>query len=314
MKKGLSLSLGAAVSAVLLWLAVRQADISSVGSLLGGLKTKHVLLVMATVMAELTLRGIKWAMLLNGGKPVRIWDTLRLAAVGLGLNNILPLRAGEIARTGMAAALFKIDILTVASTIFIEKILDIAALTTLGLLAAAASGSLPTRQQLPGGPGLWAGVAVVIILAAAIPLRGGKSAWLKNFRARIAQGFQAIRSPYSVMMLFALALTQWGLNSLNYFWLGNAFSTGNEITIARSVLLSAAGAASSSVPGIPGYFGSFEVAVSAPLRLWGIGADSALTYAATAHLLPYLVTTAAGLLSIWLMGYSFAQIREKRYE
>lgn len=312
MKKGLSLSVGAAVSAVLLWLAVRQADISSVGSLLGGLKTKHVLLVMATVMAELTLRGIKWAMLLNGGKPVRIWDTLRLAAVGLGLNNILPLRAGEIARTGMAAALFRVNILTVASTIFIEKILDAAALTALGVLAAAAAGTLPTRQQIPGSPAVWAAGVVVFVLLVAVSLRGGESAWLKNFRTRVAQGFKAIRSPYSALMLFMLALAQWGLNSLNYFWLGNAFS--NEITLARSALLSAAGAASSSVPGIPGYFGSFELAVSATLRLWGMGADSAFAYAATAHLLPYLVTTAAGLISLWLMGYSFAQIREKQYE
>jgi uncharacterized membrane protein YbhN (UPF0104 family) len=74
------------------------------------------------------------------------------------------------------------------------------------------------------------------------------------------------------------------------------------------VLLSFTGAAASSAPGMPGYFGSFELAVSAVLRAWGVPRETALAYAAASHLLPYLLITAAGLFFIYGLGRSLGQV------
>lgn len=302
MKKILWVLSGAALSIILLWLAFRQADLPAVRALLTGIGPRHLMLVGATVSAELVLRGVKWAILLSGGKPARVRDATRIAAAGLGLNNLIPLRFGEAARVSMAAGLFKINLLTVTATILVEKLLDAAALAALGIWAGGTAGWFSTAKSPWQG-----GAALPILLLAAIVflIMRKNSASMRNFYDRVSEGVKAIRTPVTAAALASLALGQWGLNALNYYWLADAFNAHGQIGIARSILLSAAGAASSSVPGVPGYFGSFELAVSATLRLWGLATDTALAYAAAAHLLPYLFTTAAGLIAIWLMGYSF---------
>jgi uncharacterized membrane protein YbhN (UPF0104 family) len=82
----------------------------------------------------------------------------------------------------------------------------------------------------------------------------------------------------------------------------------NSVNVTKSVLLSFTGAAASSAPGMPGYFGSFELGISAVLTTWGINRETALAYAATTHILSYLVVTAAGVCFAYQMGHALGKI------
>ncbi|HNW45647.1 MAG TPA: lysylphosphatidylglycerol synthase transmembrane domain-containing protein [Elusimicrobiales bacterium] len=308
MKKTLSLTLGAAVSAALLWLAFRKADVAAVCALMGGLQAKYLLPVGVTVLGELAIRGLKWALLLGRMDPACVWTATRLTASGLALNNILPFRFGEIARISLSAAHFHINIVSLVAAVCAEKILDAAALAALCLCAVCATGALPAGFAARFTP---ENIRITVLIAAAIVtalIFGRRFSVLRHFRASFISGLQAFRSPATGAALFAMAVFQWFFNALNYYWLSPAFGAASAVDIPRSILLSATGAAASSVPGVPGYFGSFELAVSSVLRNWRIAADPALSYAAAAHLLPYLMITIAGLLLLWRTDYPLKQL------
>lgn len=307
MKKLISISAGLALSAALLWLAFRKADLRAVAAALGGVSAGPLALVLLTVCGELAVRGLKWSLLLAPARKVRAWDAARLETAALALNNILPLRLGELARGAYGAEFFGIDFLTVLATILAEKVLDMAALFTLSAGAAGAGG---LAARLPGGWVLWAlGLAV----AAPLALAGGRALAGRYPRLRsaldsLALGMKALKSPSTAAAVFLLAALQWFLNALNYYWLARAFGLEAAATVSRSVLLSFTGAAASSAPGMPGYFGAFELAVSAVLGSWGVGREAALAFAAASHLLPYLIITSAGIFFIYHMGTSLTGI------
>jgi len=313
MKRKLSIATGLAVSAAFLWLACRHVDFHALAAILAGIEPAPLLLVVVGVCAELLIRGIKWRLLLAPSGPVRAWDTTRIEAAGLALNNVLPLRLGEVARAAFAANYFKLPIATILSTILAEKALDFAALLLLAAVAAAASGiALPIAGR---GPVI---LAVAIALCALALLVDGAAASGRLTRHPGVQrtlnslklGLTAFTSPVTAVCVCSLALLQWFINSLNYYWIALAFGL-NSITVTKSVLLSFTGAAASSAPGMPGYFGSFELGISAVLTAWGINREAALAYAATAHILSYLIITAAGLFFIYQMGQSLGKIWEE---
>ena len=313
MKRKLSIATGLAISAVFLWLACRHVDFDALALILADIKAAPLLLVVFGVCAELLIRGIKWRILLAPSAPVRAWDTTRIEAAGLALNNVLPLRLGEIARAAFAANYFKLPVAAILSTILAEKALDFAALLTLAAVAAAASGiALPTTGRGP----LLLIAAIVLTALAFIFARGAASGrlarhpGLQRTFSSLKLGLAAFTSPVAAASICSLALLQWFINSLNYYWIALAFGM-SSVTVTKSVLLSFTGAAASSAPGMPGYFGSFELGVSAVLTAWGINKEAALAYAATAHILSYLVVTAAGLFFIYQMGHSLGKIWEE---
>ncbi len=307
MKKFISIAATAALSAALLWFAFRKADLRAVAAVLAGVRPGPAALVLLTVSAELAIRGLKWALLLKPARRVRVWDAARLETAALALNNLLPLRLGELARGAYGAEFFGINFLTVAATILAEKVLDMAALLT---LFAGAAGAAGLAARLPGGWQAWtlglaAAAALAVPAARALTRRSPR---LERAARNLGLGLKALRSPGTAAAVFLLAALQWTMNALNYYWLAHAFGLGPAATIGRSVLLSFTGAAASSAPGMPGYFGAFELAVSSVLGGWGIGRDAALAFAAASHLLPYLIITAAGVFFLYGLGTSLTGI------
>ena len=314
MHKKLSITAGLAVSALLLWLACRRVDFNALAVILTGIKSAPLIFIFFTVLSELAIRGLKWSLLLSPAGTARAWDTLRLETAGLALNNVLPLRLGDLARAAFGADFFNINIVTVLSTILAEKALD---LTALLLLAAAAARIAGLAVGTAGAGLLW--ILLTLFTAAGAALFYGrrtghssafirKESGLKKFVDSLALGFRAFKSPAAAAGIFALALAQWFMNALNYYWLARAFNIENSVPLTKSVLLSFTGAAASSAPGMPGYFGSFELALSAVLSAWGVNKDAAFAYAAVAHLLSYLIITALGLFFVYQMGQSLGAV------
>lgn len=308
MKHKISIIAGLLISAALLWAAARQVDLRQLAEIFARANVLLLLPIVLTVSAELVLRAIKWRLLLAPAAKVRAWDTLRLETAALALNNILPLRLGELARGAYGADLFSLPIATVFSTILAEKALDLAALLALAG-AAAAAGAVPGLGGMRSLPAF----AAVLLLAAAAGF-AIKSGRLKNWPrlrqawAQLGLGLQALGRPGSAAALLALAVLQWFFNSLGYYFTARALGLGEAVGLARGAAMAVTGAAASSVPGMPGYFGSVEFAVTTLMKAWGIPAGLSFACAAGAHMAAYLTITAAGLFFIYGMGRSLGQV------
>ncbi len=319
MKAKISIIAGFAVSALLLWLALRNVEFGNLAASYAAVDASYLPLAVLVVGLELFFRGCRWRLLLLPSNPsVRVMDAFKLEAAGLALNNILPLRLGELARATFAARLFKIPLLTVLATILVERLLDVVVLLLM-FIAAARLGGL-TGGFLDYGGALWtlgagvtAGIAALVFADELV-----SHAWfagffrrfprVRNLFERVAMGIKGFHSFRSGALILLFAALQWFLDAVLFVLLARAFGLGGVIDIFKGVALVFAGAAAASVPGMPGYFGNYELVLMKVLASWGIPEATGFAYVSFAHVMGYLVMTVMGVFFIYQMGQSVGRV------
>ncbi len=317
MKRVLSIFAGTGVGAALMYLAFRNVDLSRLPGIISGMDHGVILPVFIVTMLELYFRSLRWKLLLAPAKPVSLRDAFRLEAAALALSNILPLRLGEVVRGTYGAALFGIPITTVFSTMLVERAMDATVLALLFLLAAALGGA---PGGLTGGSWLW---LLPVLLAAGLAVlafshrpgdekkKGGFAARFPRLASglrRVSAGGAALRSPGTAAAIIGLAVLQWLMDALNLYLIAGAFGIGRAVTAARSAALLFTGAVAVSIPGVPGYFGNFEFAISKAAESWGVSHETAFAYAAFGHVLSYVIFTGIGLIAVYSMGLSLGRV------
>lgn len=319
MKAKLSILAGFLISGVLLYFAVRNVDFATLAGIYSRVNPWYLLPVAFIVWLEVLFRGARWRLLLAPSNPsVSVMDAFKLEAAGLALNNVLPMRLGELARATFAARLFKIPLITVLATILVERLLDVIILFLMFALAAyfggITGGFMEYRNflwALVGG--LVAGIAALIFADELV-----SHAWFAGFFARfprvrllferVAMGVKGFHSFKSGAQIFLFAVLQWFMDAVNFYLLALAFGLGGVIDIFKSVALVFAGAAAASVPGMPGYFGNYELVINKVLVSWGIAEETGFAYVSYAHVAGYLIMTLLGVFFINQMGQSLGKV------
>ena len=317
MKGRLSIAAGLVVGLLLIWLAFRGVDVSRLPRIVARADLAVVFPVFLVTMLELFFRSLRWKLLLAPSKPVKLRDAVRLESAALALSNILPLRLGEAARGTYGAALFELPMSTVFSSMLVERAMDAAVLTLLFLLAVPLAGP---AAGLGVSGWLWAlpaGLAAALAALAFAEKASGTSLFrvirtrfprLSGALRHLPQGAAALRKPGSAAAVTILAVLQWLMDALNLYLIAGAFGIAGTIGAVRSVELLFTSAVAVSIPGVPGYFGNLEFAVSKVAAVWGVPADTAFAYAAFSHLLNYLIFTGVGLIFVYGMGQSLGRV------
>src|SRR2546430_6430920 len=146
------------------------------GALVGHLRRASPWLMLATItFATLTfpLRAIRWQLILRGtsGTRLPLGPLWHATAIGFMANNLLPVRAGEVARAYAARQAVSVRFTTALASIAVERVFDglmLVALFTLALVAP----SFP-RQAMIGGVRLSGLATAGAALFAGVPV-----AWL----------------------------------------------------------------------------------------------------------------------------------------
>lgn len=319
MKAKLSIVAGFLVSGLLLYLALRNIDFSNLAAIYSRVDPVYLLPFAAVAALELLVRGARWRLLMLPSNPgIRLMDAFKIETAGLALNNILPMRLGELARATFAARLFKIPLLTVLATILVERLVDIIVLFLMFVGAARLGGISGGFLDYNGllwalFAGVAAGIAALIFADELV-----SHAWFSGFFARfprlrslferVAMGVKGFHSFKSGAQILLLAALQWLLDAVNFVLLGFAFGLSGVIDIYKGVALIFAGAAAASVPGMPGYFGNFELVLTKVLVSWNIAEDTAFAYASYSHVAGYLLVTLLGVFFIYQMGQSLGKV------
>lgn len=318
MKTKLSIFLGLAVSAALLYFAFRNVDFAKLRAIYGTVNNAYALPVAAIIFVELLLRGLRWKMLLDPAAPVRAWDAMRLETAGLALNNLLPMRLGEIMRGTTAAGFFRIPVMTVFATILVERAMDTFVIAALFALAAALGGTGGVLEGYGGYfwlllGGLVAAIAALVFIDEIMShhfLSGFFERFprVKKLLANLALGVRAFHSPKTAAVIIALAFVQWSLDILNLYIMAFAFGIHDVMNFYKCAVVLFSTAVAASIPGMPGYFGNFEFAVAKVTGMWGVPGDVGFAYATYIHILTYLVVTILGLVFIYQMGQSLGRV------
>src|SRR5258707_13436953 len=147
MKRWQSLLLGVTVSAVTLIIALRGNDLSQLGNELERGRYFYVVPSLALMWVVLVIKGIRWRLLLD--RKLEPGHSFHILNVGNFLNQVLPMRLGEIARGFLTTRLQPpISIFTSLSSIVVERLIDLLAVVA---LVAVAINIVPIPKELEAG-------------------------------------------------------------------------------------------------------------------------------------------------------------------
>ncbi len=316
-KRSLSVALAVLIGGVLLYLSLRDIDWAEVLRMLSRTRTRWLAPLLFLPALDIVVRALRWKLLLV---PVTAasWRALfGLEAVGLGLNNILFLRIGELARAYLAGKRLGVPGLSVLSTILVERLCDAAALFTLFSAVSFAISEVISPQLR------WAalaGVAALLIILLGVTsverLLERWEPWVRfeashprihRLLMELVLGTGALRSPGRACAIASLSLLLWVCDAAIFWAAGRALGL-EGLTYLKSVAVMTTAAAASALPALPGAFGNFEAGVKAILVHFGYAPEAAIGYATLAHLSMYVVVTSMGLFFLNRFGHGLRSL------
>lgn len=277
------------------------------------------------------LRLVRWRLMLRGAddRPFGWAPLWHAVAIGFMANNLLPARAGEVARAWVARRETDARFTTALSSIAVERIFD--GLVMLALMALAiAAPSFPARTML-GDVSLahvaaWSAVvfAGALVVAFFVVLR--PEPWLRAFEravnallpARFAAkldgvaeglvaGLGVLKRPGRFLGVVWWSLVLWLVNALSFAVCFRAF--GLPVPAAGALLIQGIIGFGVALPAAPGFFGVFEWAAQYTLKIYGIGASLGLAYAFAYHLSGFVPITLLGLYSLTRIHLRLGDLR-----
>jgi uncharacterized membrane protein YbhN (UPF0104 family) len=319
-KRTAAMVLGLAGTAFFLWLALKGVNLGQLRIALRGASWGWLIPMAAIVYLDLFVRAVRWRVLLSRARPgASTWELARLEAIGLGVNNVLFLRLGELARGVLAAKRLRMSVFAALSSVVVERALDVAALLTIFIIASGrAAGYAPEGVRLAAELLLGGAIAALAVLALAEKevAAGGRierllRRWPKvhSLVEQLALGATVLRDPLTALNAAGLSLALWTVDA-GLYWAGaRALGLGAFMDYPRAVLTLSWAGAMSAIPAAPGAIGTFETFVGAIVHQFGASPEQALAYALVCHAVMYLFVTITGLILLYRLGLSLTDLR-----
>jgi uncharacterized membrane protein YbhN (UPF0104 family) len=266
---------------LLVWWASRQHLVLPTGGD-ARLRLAGALAVLALAMA---LRCERWHRLLTvwGGRWGRA-DAYGTTLVGYMGNNVLPARAGDILKTGLAAARARIPLSQAITATLAERALDVVALLTL----FAATGAVAVRHA-PAAvrPALYVLAGVAVVGAAALAF-ASRSPRMEGVR-RALRPARALAGPPGLVLL-AFSLVIWVLESTVYLLVAHA--VGITLGLPGAAYVVGLTNLVTVIPAGPGYLGTFDAGVL--IGLTAVGASARVAYVLVLRVVLFVPVTVVG--------------------
>ncbi|HLB10006.1 MAG TPA: lysylphosphatidylglycerol synthase transmembrane domain-containing protein [Gemmatimonadaceae bacterium] len=281
------------------------------------------------------LRAPRWRTILSPvaeGLPfVILW---RAIAIGMMGNNVLPARAGELARAfALSRETKRVPFSAAFASLAVDRIFD-ATCVLLLMAVATLDPSLPRGQTFAGYS-----IAKVIGSGATLALLAISGLYLIVFftehaidvwewiarsiaprfeeRGRrtliaFASGLAVLRDPVKFVSTMGWAIAMWLMNALA-FWLGFK-AVGIEASFSAALMLQGLIAIGVAVPALPGFFGVFEKFAQLGLGIYGIDRTLATSWAISYHILTFLPITIIGIYYFVTLGLKLSDMNASSEE
>lgn len=330
MKIGWRGALGFILSALLLWYALHKVDFAEVEHVLRS--SNPVYFALSSVAATLLfpLRARRWRVILDPVEPNLPFGQLwRATAIGMMVTNVVPARAGELARAySLSKEEPRVSFATAFASIAVDRVFDAVVLLLL-LLVAMFDPAFPAGTRVANQPvANWAGSGIVFIVAVvgalyAIVFFPARIITLFELVARrvaprieargrdaliaFASGLSVLRTPgrFGAVMFWTLA--HWLMNALG-FWLGFK-AVGIEAPFSAALFAQGIIAIGVAVPAAPGMVGVFEAVAQVALGVYGISAGLATAWAIGYHVVSFIPITVIGAVYFVKLGLKMDELR-----
>ncbi len=313
--------IGIAVTAATIWYAARGIPFSSVlDSIRGADFWSLLLLSVPFYIWSNVIRALRWRHLMKPVAEIERPMLYRATAVGFMVNNLLPLRVGELARSWMLHREGEVSLSAVIGTVALERVLD--AVTILAL--ALGSLALVEQQSDLGGilqqgsklllPVALLPIVVIIVMRTAPefvirtsrrllrPLSTQSQDRVESALRGFILGLAALSGGRHLFWIALHSLVLWLVTATAPFLLGFwAFGVdlGSfwESLLSAWVLLGAVGVAV-ALPSAPGFIGPYQLAFKAVLMQFGIDPATALAMGILVWFVFWLSMTLQGVVAL----------------
>jgi uncharacterized protein (TIRG00374 family) len=304
-----TIAIAIALAAVLLFYSLRGIEWHRVGQLIVHAHPGWMALALAFSTTTLFLRAVRWRVLLSAEASVSVPDVFWATSAGYFGNNFLPARAGELVRTYMVSAGYRLDLPFVLATALCERIADAITLVVIASIVLlempAQSGAFAKTVPFFAAMALVGAAAIVVL-----PLIGPTASRILQrlplphaLRDRVVaifdQGLRGLRAFHHVGRLSAFC----GFTAA--IWILDAIATtvtaralGLHIPLSVAFLLLAGLGLGSALPSTPGYVGIYQFVAVTVLTPFGLSRTDAIAYILVAQALSYVLIGVWGSIGI----------------
>lgn len=309
-KKVAKIAVQLACAVVFLYLAFRQVEWREARGVFSKTYLPTLALGLGVLLTGFAVRIVRW------------WEVLRLFnedlsrnecagpfLASLAVNNVIPLRAGDVLRTFGFQEQLDVKPMRVLGSMVIERLLD---LLVLLLFLIAGLWIAPTSQvprilllTIWGGGGLAAAALLALImlprqlkqltdwiLNLSIMDSYSWSDTLRRWSDEFWESILVLQRPSLSVRLLVLSVGAWALEG-GAFW-ATAVSLNLGVSWEAGLLALASGTLATLLPSTPGYAGTFDYFTVLAMELHGVAQSAAAVYTLLIHLLLWAPVTAIG--------------------
>ncbi len=319
--------MGAGITLLCLFVIWRRVNLEDVVAALAHFQWQYLVMGLASLAFGYALRIARWSMMLRAAGASATFANCSAPFLGsIALNNVLPLRLGDVVRALVFPKAMGITRTTATSSLVVERLIDLMTLLTclaIGLFAV----------QAVDVPSVIKSSAIYLVSAGGVVLtlgflfsgrlgrffgqlsgvsRGQKAGRLPVYAtiSGLLYGFEAMSRPRVLSAMLLVSMLIWsGESGLFYFVL---LGLGIESNVAAALLVMSVATLATLAPSSPGYVGPFHLAAFMGISLVGGTAAQAGSYAVLVHLALWLPTTIAGAVAIWATPALFQAARQQR--
>jgi len=324
MKKAI---LGLLVSALLIYLSVKDTDFQRVIYGMTKMGYGYILPFLLIMLLMQALRAWRWGLILNPLEKIAYLPLFAITSAGFLAITALPARLGELARPYLVARKSAIRMSAAVGTIFVERILDGAAILTIA--SATAFFTILPAWLLKANVIFF--IINLILFSVVFFALFRRPLLLKflNFSLRILpekwpkkwtdalnrllhnflDGFQVIGDGKRLFQILLLSLLIWLIDALAIYILFLAFNF--QIPPVAAFVLMIILIIGIAIPTAPGFIGNWHFSCVLGLGLFGINKTDALTFAIIYHFLAVGLVVILGLGFFPSLKLSFADLRKE---
>lgn len=327
--------LGFGLSAVLLWWTLRGVSLTEVWSVLRA--SSWWLFAVCTVLATaiFPLRARRWRTILEPvAGTISFGPLWRSTAVGMMMNNVFPLRAGEFARAfALTREVPRVPITTALGSLAVDRIFDAIVLLAL-MFGAMLDPRFPTRVTLGGQTmsqvasyGITFVVALLVVCYVVVLQHARVLALVAWVARRVMPKHEATLVRFVEHGVGGLAVLKDSRRFLAVLWWATAhwlthaaalyvgfLAVGIDVPFSASLFLQGVLGIGVAIPSSPGFFGVFESFATVGLGVYGVPKDLAVSWAIGYHLLSFIPITVFGAVYFARLGLSIGAVTGAKAE
>ncbi|MFH1368247.1 MAG: lysylphosphatidylglycerol synthase transmembrane domain-containing protein [Elusimicrobiota bacterium] len=299
---------GIIIGAVFLFLTLRQIDFANTLSYMRQINPLWIAIIMVVYSSAFLVRSFRWKQLISPILSVSPFKLFSYLILGFFMNNLLPLRLGELIRAYITGNKFKISRSGVLATVVVERLFDGLTFVTLFLLTVMFLPFPETAKKsfFAGGILFLAVITALFFMTrhqeyamrimSRIPMPKRFSEKILHFFGNFIKGLQIFGNVKGLVTVFVLSLCVWSIEGFVFYLMNIAFHMGlNYFQMLFVMIIIGMGAI---LPPAPGYVGTVEFLGVMSLSILNVDKNLAFGFILTLHILQLLTISFWGIRSL----------------